>query len=91
MAIVNSIFTWIMKKRMHQIELFIKYPHDVQEEVFHNLVAAAQHTEWGEKYDYSSIYTQDQFKERVPIQNYDTLKPYIERMLAGEQNVLWPS
>ncbi|WP_276345486.1 GH3 auxin-responsive promoter family protein [Daejeonella sp. JGW-45] len=91
MTIVNSIFTWIMKKRMHQIQLFIKYPHEVQDEWFQNLISAAQHTEWGKKYGYASIYTQDQFKERVPIQNYDSLKPYIERMLAGEQNVLWPS
>ncbi len=76
---------------MHQIELFIKYPYDVQDEWFQNLISSAQHTEWGKTHGYASIYTQDQFKDRVPIQNYDTLKPYIERMLAGEQNVLWPS
>lgn len=76
---------------MHQIQLFIKYPHEVQDEWFQNLISAAQHTEWGKKYGYASIYTQEQFKERVPIQSYDSLKPYIERMLAGEQNVLWPS
>jgi hypothetical protein len=91
MTIVKSIFTWIMKKRMHQIELFIKYPHEVQDEWFQTLISSAQHTEWGKKYDYSSIYNQDQFKERVPIQNYESLKPYIEKMMNGEQNVLWPS
>ena len=91
MTIVNSIFTWIMKKRMHQIELFIKYPYDVQDEWFHTLIDTAQYTEWGKAHGYSSIHNQDQYKERVPIQNYDTLKPYIERMLNGEQNVLWPS
>lgn len=91
MAIVNSIFTWYMKKRIHQIELFMKYPLDVQEEWLHTLISSAQHTEWGKQFDYKSILTISQFKERVPIQNYDTLKPYIERMLKGEQNVLWPS
>lgn len=91
MTIVNSIFTWIMQKRIHQIELFIKYPHEVQEEWFLNLIDTAKYTEWGKKYDYASIYTPSQFKERVPIQTYDTLKPYIERMLNGEQNILWPS
>jgi hypothetical protein len=91
MTIVNSIFAWVMKKRMHQIELFIKYPYDVQDEWFQNLISTAQNTEWGKTHGYASIYTQDQYKERVPIQTYDTLKPYIERMLAGEQNVLWPS
>jgi len=91
MTIVNSIFTWIMKKRIHQIELFLKYPHEVQEEWFQNLIDSAKNTEWGRKYDYSSIYTIKQFKERVPLQNYDTLKPYIERMLNGQQNILWPT
>lgn len=91
MAIVNSIFTWYMKKRIHQIELFMKYPLDVQDEWLHTLISSAENTEWGKLYDYKSILTLSQFKERVPIQNYDTLKPYIERMLKGEQNVLWPS
>ena len=91
MAIVNSIFTWIMKKRMHQIELFVKYPNDVQEEWFQNLISSAQHTDWGKEYGYSSIFNQKSYKERVPIQDYDSLKPYIERMLKGEKNVLWPS
>jgi hypothetical protein len=91
MAIVNSIFTWYMKKRVHQIELFMKYPLDVQEEWFHTLISTAEDTEWGKKYDYTTIETPEQFKERVPIQTYDTLKPYIERMLKGEQNILWPS
>ncbi len=90
MAFVNSIFTWLMKKRIHQIELFMKYPHDVQQEWFYSLIDSAQNTEWGKLYDYKSILTINQYQERVPIQNYDTLKPYIERMLNGEQNILWP-
>jgi hypothetical protein len=91
MAIVNSIFTWYMKKRVHQIELFMKYPLDVQEEWFQTLISTAKHTEWGKLYGYSSIETPEQYKRRVPIQTYDTIKPYIERMLKGEQNLLWPS
>ena len=91
MTIVNSFLNWYMKKRMHQIELFMKYPEEVQEEWFASLVNDAIGTEWGKKYDYRSIENLRQFKERVPIQNYDTLKPYIERMLNGEQNILWPS
>jgi hypothetical protein len=91
MTIFNSVFTWFMKKRIHQIELFMKYPNEVQEEWFEQLIAIAGNTEWGKKYDYKNITTLQEFKNRVPIQNYDTLKPYIERMLAGEKNVLWPS
>lgn len=89
MTFVNSIFTWFMKKRMHQIELFVKYPHDVQDEVFRNLIAAARNTQWGKQHNYGEIFNQEQFKKQVPIQTYDSLKPYIERMMAGEQNVLW--
>ncbi|MFM6975255.1 MAG: GH3 auxin-responsive promoter family protein [Sphingobacteriaceae bacterium] len=91
MTLVNSFFNWIMKKRIHQIELFMKYPHEVQEEWFQNLVNTAKDTEWGKSFGYADLANSKQFKERVPIQTYDTLKPYIERMLAGEQNVLWPS
>lgn len=91
MTIFNSVFTWFMKKRIHQIELFMKYPNEVQEEWFEQLISMAESTEWGRRYQYKSIENLTQFKERVPIQNYDTLKPYIERMLKGEKNVLWPS
>lgn len=91
MAILNSLFTWIMKKRIHQIELFMKYPHDVQEEWFQNLISTAEATEWGKKYDYKSIFTANDFKARVPINDYDGLKGYIDRMIKGEQNILWPS
>lgn len=91
MTIVNSFLNWYMKKRMHQIELFMKYPDEVQEEWFFSLINDATGTEWGKKYDYRSIENIQQFKERVPVQCYDSLKPYVEKMLAGEQNVLWPS
>lgn len=91
MTIINSVFTWFMKKRIHQIELFQKYPNEVQDEWFEQLIAGAENTEWGKLHRYRSIENLRQFKERVPIQTYDTLKPYIERMLKGEQNVLWAS
>jgi hypothetical protein len=91
MTIINSVFAWFIKKRIHQIELFMKYPNEVQEEWFEQLISGAENTEWGKEHHYKSIENLNQFKERVPVQNYDTLKPYIERMLRGEQNVLWPS
>jgi hypothetical protein len=88
---VNSIIKWVMKKRIHQIELFMKYPNEVQEEWFYDLISTAQATEWGKKYGYESICSPQEFKDRVPIQDYDSLKPYIERMVNGEENILWPS
>ncbi|GHE43379.1 GH3 auxin-responsive promoter family protein [Sphingobacterium griseoflavum] len=91
MELLNSLFTWIMKKRIHQIELFMKYPHDVQDEWFQSLIATAEATEWGKKYDYTSILTPEEYKNRVPIQDYDHIKGYVERMIKGEQNLLWPT
>lgn len=91
MALINSVLSWLMKKRFHQIELFMKYPHEVQEELFKKLIQAGRNTEWGKKYDYKSIQNPDVFRDRVPINDYDSLKPYIQRMRNGEQNVLWNS
>lgn len=91
MAIINSILSWIMKQRIHQIDLFIKYPNEVQEEWFRKLIYTAKGTEWGRKYDFASIRSHKDFQERIPIQTYDTLKPLIDRTRQGEQNVLWPS
>ena len=89
MPIINSVLSWLMKKRIHQIELFIKYPHDVQMEWFKKLIAAGKDTEWGKKYGYKSITNLQQFKERVPVSDYNNLKPYIDRLRKGEQNLLW--
>jgi hypothetical protein len=91
MGLINSILTWVMKKRIHQIELFMKYPHDVQEELFKKLVQNAQATRFGTQYDFSSIESYNQYRERVPVFTYEKLFPYIERLMRGEENVLWPS
>ncbi len=91
MGLINSILTWVMKKRIHQIDLFMKYPHDVQDELLRKLLAAARSTEFGRKYDFTSIDQYEQFRERVPISTYEELFPYIERLMRGEQNILWPS
>ncbi|MCF8348792.1 MAG: GH3 auxin-responsive promoter family protein, partial [Bacteroidales bacterium] len=90
MTILNSVLNWWIKKRIHQIDLFVKYPHDVQQDLFKKLIATAKDTEWGKKYDYKSIKNADDFRSRVPINTYEDLKPLIDRMRKGEQNILWP-
>lgn len=72
------------------MELFIRYPHEVQREWLSRLITASAHTEWGKTYGYSSIRSYEQFRERVPVQNYESLKPYILRIKHGEKDVLWP-
>lgn len=89
MPIFNSFLSWLMKKRIHQIDLFIKYPHDVQLEWFKKLIAAARTTEWGLKYDYAGINDYETFRNRVPVSDYNALKPFIDRLRNGEQNILW--
>ena len=91
MELINSVFSWIIKKRIHQMELFIKYPMDVQNEVLHQLIEKAKNTEWGRCYDYKSIKSYSDYIERVPLQDYDSLKDQIIRIKQGEQNVLWPT
>jgi len=81
----------MIKKRIHQIELFLKYPGEVQEEWWRKLIQTAHNTEFGRKYGFSSIKNLEEYRQRVPLVTYEELFPYIERVMKGEQNVLWPS
>jgi hypothetical protein len=91
MPLLNSIISWVNVKRLHQIELFKKYPFDVQQEVFFKLVEQASKTTWGVQYGFESINAIQDYQRSVPISTYDDLKPYINRLREGEQNLLWPS
>jgi len=91
MTLFNSVISWFIRKRIHQIELFMKYPHEVQSEWFENLLHTARDTEWGHKYDYRTVNTYDEYRKRVPISEYDDMKPYIDRLRKGENNILWPT
>ncbi|MGN6511596.1 MAG: GH3 family domain-containing protein, partial [Chitinophaga sp.] len=72
---------------MGRIEHFMQYPLQVQQQVFQNLLSAAQYTEFGKQYGFSNIFKVDEFKLRVPVHNYESIKPYIQRVMGGEQNV----
>jgi hypothetical protein len=87
----NSIFAWIMKKRIHQIDLFKKHPIEVQHELLIKLVDTARDTEWGEKHQFNKIKNYADFKAAMPLQDYNDIKPYVDRLFEGEQNLLWPS
>lgn len=80
----------LFKSRLNNIVRFEKYPDLVQTEQFNQLIHTARNTEWGKTYDYASIRTYEDYVSRVPIQDYESVKPYIERMLKGEHNILWP-
>ena len=87
--LINSIASWFLKQRIHQIELFIKYPNEVQEELLFDLLKTSKNTVVGHKYDFDSINSYNTFSQRVPISAYEDLEPLIERTRQGEQNVLW--
>ena len=91
LQIINSFATWILKKRIHQMELFLKYPHEVQEELLFNLIKASENTQLGKKYDFSSMKSYTSFSERIPVSSYEELEPLIEKTRQGEQNVFWHS
>ena len=87
----NSIASWFLKKRIHQIELFIKYPNEVQQEVLQDLLGFAKKTKIGYQYDYSSINRYSEFTRRVPIVTYEDLAEEIAAGRQGEDNILWPT
>lgn len=85
----NSLLSLLTKRRVKQIELFKKYPTEVQHDVFRYLINSARNTEWGQRYDYKSIKSYQEFSERLPLQDYEDVKPFVERLKRGEQNLLW--
>jgi GH3 auxin-responsive promoter len=87
--ILNSFASWVLKQRIHQIELFLKYPNEVQEELLMNLLKSAQDSFIGKKYEFETINSYQTFTERIPISHYEDLEPLIERTRKGEQNVFW--
>jgi hypothetical protein len=91
MPILSSIVNWLNIKRLHQIDLFRKYPADVQREGLFRLLEQAKDTWYGQKYGFGSIQTLKQFQEQVPIVKYEDLQPMIMRVMEGEQNLFWPS
>ena len=87
----NSVASWLLKKRIHQIELFTRYPVETQFEVLQNLVSYARTTSLGKRYDFGSIYDYNQFSERVPVVTYEDIAGVIERTRLGEKNLFWPT
>ena len=90
MPLIPSILNWLNVKRIHQMNLFREYPVEVQEEELRKLLSTAKDTEWGKKYDFQSIKTFHDFKKRVPLQDYNDIKPFVNRLREGEVNLLWP-
>lgn len=91
MDILTQTISLLFRRRQKEIERYAQETDAIQRRQLHALLTAARRTEWGEKYAYKSIRTYEDFRERVPVQTYDEIKPYVMRMINGERNILWPS
>lgn len=89
--IIHSVASWFLKKRIHQMELFLKYPHEVQQELLFQLIDTAKYTEYGKTYDFKSIKTYKDFAERLPIVHYEDIYEKIEESRQGINNIFWPT
>lgn len=90
MKLIKSIITWRNVKRMFQIDLFLKFPCNVQNELLFKLLQKAKNTEYGKKFNFKSINSLESFQNRVPVNDYDSLKPYIDKIRQGGIDILWP-
>ncbi len=89
MKILSPAISTLARLRSWRIEAWIEHPISAQREVLQDLVTTAQFTEFGRQYEFSKLFTTKAFKQAIPIHEYNDLKPYVERIMQGEQNLLW--
>lgn len=89
MKILSPAISTLARLRSWRIDAWIQHPISAQREVLQDLVTAAQYTEFGRQHQFSTLFSTKAFKQAVPIHEYNDLKPYVERIMAGEQNLLW--
>lgn len=87
--LLSPAISSLARMRLWRIEGWKTHPQDAQREVLQDLVTAAQYTEFGKKYNFSTLFNIRSFKQTVPIHEYEDMKPYIQRTMEGEQHVLW--
>jgi hypothetical protein len=90
MPLLNSVINWLNLKRNYQIQLYSEHPYNIQLETLHYLLRKARDTKWGEEHGYSAISVVEDFQRSVPLQTYDDIRPYVDRLRDGETDLLWP-
>lgn len=90
MAFINSIIALFSQKRLTQIDCFKANPIQIQRETLQELLNTAADTEYGQKYNFRTILTAEQYRERLPIVHYEDIKDYVARSMEGEKQILWP-
>jgi len=89
MKLLSPAISRLARLRLRLIELWTSQPVAAQREVLQELVTAAQYTEFGRQYKFTQLFSLKTFKQTVPVHEYDDLKPFITRMMNGEENILW--
>ena len=86
----DTIFSWIIKKRIDQIKQFTNNPIQAQQTVFTTLLDKAKNTEIGKSHGFAGVSNFNEFKQNTPIRTYEDLFPFIEKSMKGQENILWP-
>mgnify|MGYP001355607805 FL=1 len=87
---IKSFAAKIFAKNIHQkTQAWANNPAETQRNVFRELIHQAQNTVFGKDHHFSEIKTFQDFATQVPIRDYEELRPYVDRMVKGEENILW--
>lgn len=86
-ALGARIFAWVVHQSSAK---WINNPEQAQNRTFRDLIKKAKNTRFGKDHDFAQIRTYSDYAKRIPVRDYEELKPYIERILSGEADVLWP-
>jgi hypothetical protein len=89
MKLLSPAISRLARLRLWRIENWVTNPIAAQREVLQDLITAAQYTEFGRKYKFQNLFSIKEYKNNVPIHEYDDIKPYILKMMEGEENILW--
>lgn len=89
MKLLSPVISRLARLRLWRIDNWVSKPVAAQREVLQDLITAAQYTEFGRKYKFEKLFSIKEYKKQVPIHEYDDIKPYILKMMDGEENILW--
>ena len=86
----NSLFAWIIKRRINHLDYFINNPVEIQEAVLNHLLESGKKTQFGSEHHMNTVSDYLSFSQKIPLSNYSDLEPYIQKEMQGIRNVLWP-
>ncbi|MDL2227384.1 GH3 auxin-responsive promoter family protein [Odoribacter sp. OttesenSCG-928-L07] len=89
-SITQTLSSIVFRKHLQKIKRFKSEPIEVQNAIFKDLINRGADTVWGQKHNYSSFSTVNDFRESVPLNTYEDLEPYFQEIMSGKQNLLWP-